>query len=253
MILRKTILMISGAFILTLQACNSDLKSSPPSPEVNDLASTIVAMTFQAATRSASQKLSAIASIPAATPTSSPTLYINNNVPCRSGTKSNFKVIATFLPGTTLDILAKYSVDSAWLVKVPNSPGTCWVLAQDGSPGGSYDSVPEVTPLPSTQKAPAMPATISWPFICSYVQGDVYQVKINLSWSSLANDANGYRLYRFDTQIADLPASNTSFTDTTNVNQGSQLTYSVVAYNDVGVSPPKSVTINSICKLPAKP
>lgn len=253
MILRKTILMISSALILTLQACNSDLKSQPPTPQVNDLASTIVAMTFQAATQSASQKLTANTSIPAATPTSRPTLYINNSVPCRTGTKPNFKVVATLLPGTTLDIVAKYSVDSAWLVKVPDNPGTCWVLAQDGSPGGSYENLPEVTPLPSTQKAPAMPASISWPFICSYVQGDVYQVKINLSWSSLANDANGYRLYRFDTQIADLPASNTSFSDTTNVTQGGQLTYSVVAYNDVGISPPKSVTINSICKLPAKP
>jgi hypothetical protein len=251
MIYRKVILIFSGALILALQTCNNDQRPPAPSPEVNNLASTIVAMTFQAATKSASQRYST--SVPAATPTTKPTLYINNNIPCRTGTKTNFKVVATFQPGTILEIVGKYSVDSAWLVRAPNSQITCWVLAQDASPAGSYDNLPEVTPLPSTQKAPAIPGSISWPFFCSYVQGEVYEVKINLSWANSVHDANGYRVYRFDTQIADLPASTTSFADTTNVNLGSQLTYSVEAYNDVGVSPRKTITINSICKVPVKP
>jgi hypothetical protein len=181
------------------------------------------------------------------TPTSKPVLYINNNVQCRTGTKTNFRVVATFMPGAIVDIVGKRTVDSAWLVTVPNSPETCWVLAQDASPSGSYETLPEVTPQPSTQKAPAMPGSISWPFICSYVQGNVYEVKIALSWSNVS-DANGYRVYRSNTQIADLPATTTSFSDDTNVDLGSQLIYSVEAYNDVGVSPRKSVTINSICK-----
>jgi len=248
MILRKVVLIFSGALILALQACNSGVKSPAASPEVSNLASTIVAMTFQAATQLASQSSDVLTSAPVATPTSKPILYINNNVQCRTGTKTNFKVVTTFMPGTIVDIVGKNTVDSAWLVPVPNSPETCWVLAQDASPSGSYESLPEVTPQPSTQKAPSIPGSISWPFICSYVQGNVYEVKINLSWTNLANDANGYRVYRSNTQIADLPATTTKFTDTTNVDLGAQLTYSVEAYNDAGVSPRKSITINSICK-----
>ena len=219
-----------------------------PSPEVGSLASTIVAMTFQAATQSASQSSAVKASVAAATPTAKPVLYINNNVQCRTGTKSNFRVVTTFMPGTVVDIIGKHTVDSAWLVTVPNSPETCWVLAQDASPSGSYENLPEVTPQPSTQKVPTIPGNISWPFICAYVQGNVYEVKINLFWINTANDANGYRVYRANTQIADLPATTTKFSDTTQVNLGSQLIYSIEAYNDVGVSPRKSITINSICK-----
>ncbi len=245
--LRKTILFFSGALIFAVQACNSAVQQSTPQPDVSNLASTLVAMTFQAATQSASQRLSAKTPGPAATPTSKPELYINNNIPCRTGTQTNFKIVVTFLPGTIVDMVGKDTADSAWLVKVPDSPGTCWVLAQDGSPSGSFENLPEVTPQPSTQKPPAIPGSISWPYLCSYVQGTVYEVKINLSWTNATNDANGYRVYRLDTQIADLPATTTSFSDTTNVALGSQLVYSVEAYNDAGVSPRKSITINSIC------
>ncbi len=248
MILRKAILVFSVALVLALPACSGGAQPSAPSPAVNNLASTLVAMTFQAATQSASQSSKVETSVPAATPTSRPVLYINNNVQCRTGTKANFKVVATFTPGAVVDIIGKHTVDSAWLVTVPNSPDTCWVLAQDASPSGSYENLPDVTPQPSAQKPPAMPPTISWPFICSYVQGNVYEVKIQLSWSSPASDVNGYRVYRFNMQIADLPATTTTFADTTNVDMGSKLTYSVEAYNDAGVSPRKSVTINSICK-----
>ena len=241
--LRKSIFIFYSALILALQACNATGSSSVPSPDVGNMASTLVAMTFQAATQSSGAKPTE----PAPTPTTRPSLYINNTVPCRTGTKPNFRIVATFNPGTVVEMLGKNTADSAWLVKLPNSGGFCWVLAQDASPSGSYGNLPEVTPQPSTQKLPVAPASLSWPFICSYVQGNVYEVKINLSWTNYANDANGYRVYSFDTQITDLPDSITTFSDSTNVNLGSQLIYSVEAYNDAGVSPRKSITINSIC------
>jgi hypothetical protein len=121
-------------------------------------------------------------------------------------------------------------------------------MALDGSPAGSFENLPEVTPQPSNQKPPSIPGSISYPFYCSYAHDVVYEVKIDLSWLDTGHDANGFHVYRFDTKIADLPASTTSFEDTTNVAIGSQLKYSVEAYNDVGVSPRATITINSICK-----
>ena len=247
MILRKSILIYSCTLTLALQACNGTVNPPVPSPDVSNMASTLVAMTFQAATESAARSLGARTLSPLATPTSKPALYINNNIPCRTGTKANFKIVTTFSPGTIVDMVGKNTADSAWLVKLPDGAGTCWVLAQDASPSGSYESLPEVTPQSSTQKPPAIPGSVSWPYICSYVQGNVYEVKINLSWTNAINDANGYRVYRFETQVADLPSNTTTFSDTTNVNLGSQLAYSVEAYNDAGVSPRKTITINSIC------
>jgi hypothetical protein len=243
----KAILIITGLLILATQACTNNVQSATPTTEVGNMAGTIVAMRFLEATVSASQKRSTNTVEPAATPTTRPTLFINNNIQCRTGTNTNFRVIATFTTGTTVEIIGKDSAASAWLVKVPNSAEACWVMALDASPGGSYENLPEVTPQPSTQKPPAIPGSISWPFICSYAHGVVYEVKIDLSWMDSGHNANGFRVYRSDIQIADLPATITSFEDTTNVEIGTQLKYSVEAYNDVGVSPRKTITINSIC------
>jgi hypothetical protein len=245
---RKAILIFTGALILATQACTNNVQSISPSPDVGNLAGTMVALTFQAATLSASQKLSISTPKPAATPTTRPTLFINNNIGCRTGSNTNFRVIATFTTGTTVDIIGKNTAASAWLVKVPNSAETCWVMALDASPGGSYENLPEVTPQPSNQKPPSIPGSISYPFICSYAHDITYEVKINLSWFDPAHNANGFHVYRSDIQIADLPAVTTSYADTTNVVVGTQLKYSVEAYNDVGVSPRHTITINSICK-----
>jgi hypothetical protein len=211
------------------------------------MAGTIVAMTFQASTASAFQKVSTPTPKPVATPTTRPTLFINNNVQCRTGPNTNFRVISSFTTGTSVEIVGKNTAASAWLVEVPNTTETCWVMALDASPGGSYENLPEVTPQPSNQKPPSIPVNINWPFYCTYAHDVVDEVKIDLSWSNPAHDANGFRVYRFDMQIADLPATVPSFEDTTDVAVGSQLKYSIEAYNDVGVSPRATITINSIC------
>jgi hypothetical protein len=218
----KAIPYIMGLLILATQACTNNNQSPSPAPDIGNMAGTIVALTFQAATVSASQKISANPTEPAATPTTKPTLFINNNVGCRTGPAANFRVISTFTTGMTVDIIGKDTTASAWLVKVPNGTDTCWVMALDGSPSGSFGNLPDVTPQPSTQKPPSSPAGISYPFLCSYAQGVVDEVKVDLSWFDPGHNANGFRVYRFDTQIADLPAATDSFEDTTNVTVGSQ-------------------------------
>lgn len=244
----KVILGVLSTLILATQSCTNNTQSPSPAPDVGNLAGTIVALTFQAATVAASPNSTSITTQLVATPTTQPTLYINNNVGCRTGPNTNFRVISNFTTGTTVDIVGKNTAASAWLVKIPNSTETCWVMALDASPGGSYDNLPEVTPQPSTQKPPSGLAGVSYPFLCSYAHDVVYEVKVDLSWFNTGQNANGFRVYRFDTQIADLPVETTSYEDTTDVVIGSQLKYSVEAYNDVGVSPRYTITINSICK-----
>ncbi len=76
----------------------------------------------------------------------------------------------------------------------------------------------------------------------------LYTITIDLSWVDTTNDANGFRVYRQDTLVADLPSDVTKYSDTADVVIGTSLTYSVEAYNDVGVSPRLSHTIGSVCK-----
>ncbi len=122
---------------------------------------------------------------------------------------------------------------------------TCWILVQEGSPSGSYTNLPELTPQPSTQKLPAIPGSIVYSFSCTHPNA-LSTVTTNLSWTDPAGDANGFRVYRSGTQIADLPADSPTFTDTTTVIFATQLSYSVEAYNDAGASPQR--TVNFVCK-----
>lgn len=224
-------------FVLT--ACN--LQMNTPSSDPLSAASTIVAMTLQAQGLPTSQGLVAdtpFASPVVATPTTKPTLVINkNNSKCRSGPSPDFKVIASYNSGTKVDLVAKDTADSYWLVKDPSSADICWVQAQDATPGGSFDNLPEVTPQVSTNKAPARPGSIIYTFSC-----DNTSVTTKLSWADNANNENGYHVYRLGSQIADLPPNSNSYTDTVNYTLGTQMTYAVEAYNDAGVSQQRSIS-----------
>jgi hypothetical protein len=245
---RPGILVMSSLVCLALSACNSQ-PQTPSALSVNEAASTLVALTFEAATHAVQSKQPTLLPLLAATPTfQNPRLYVNSDAKCRTGTGSNSKVVASFTAGTTLDMVGRSSAEGGWLVKVPDGSATCWIRVLESSPSGSFQDLPEVTPEPSTHRLPSAPVEMSWPFFCSYVDGLLYKITINLSWIDEANDANGFRIYRQDQVIADVPSDTKAFSDTTNVTLGSQLTYSVEAYNDAGVSPRLVKTIDSVCK-----
>jgi hypothetical protein len=235
------VLIIFGILVFALSACNIGVKA--PTSDPLSAASTMVAMTLQAGalpTSQASAAATPYASPVVATPTTKPTLYINkDNSQCRSGPGADFKVIASFNTGTTVNLVAKDSADSYWLVVDPTSADICWVQAQDASPSGSYDSLPEVTPQASTNKAPARPGSIVYTFSC-----DSTSVTTKLSWTDNANNENGYHVYRLGTKIADLPPNSNSYTDTVNYTLGTQMNYAIEAYNDAGVSQQRTITFS---------
>ncbi len=236
----KNSLMVSTLLALILSSCSP---GTPPPPTfgVEQAAATLVAMTFQAATRTAAAPHST--NTPAATPTSNPPLfYISGNVNCRTGTGPNFRVVAALTPGTTVVMLGRDPTGNYWLVRTPDGSASCWLQTIDGTPGGSYGNLPAVTPQPSTQKPPAVPAAVSYPFFCNYNSDGSWSVTTSLSWIDPANNANGFRIYRSGSQIADLPATTKTFKETVNVVTGTRLTYSLEAYNDTGVSPQKTIS-----------
>ena len=215
---------------------------------------------MQAATASADSPVTPLVAATAAavTPTTRPTLYIHaDNASCRTGPGNDFKVIATFPAGTTLDMAGKDSADGYWIVVDPVSHNLCWIQAQDATPAGSFDLLSEMTPQASDQNVPAKPMALGWPFFCAYNADGGFTVTTQLTWMDAANNENGYRVYRAGIQIADLPANATSYKDTTNVPANTVIIYGVEAYNDAGASPqattpgaPKGGNQPVACKTP---
>jgi hypothetical protein len=235
----RKFLVVPAILLIALTACN--LNTSPPSADPLSAASTIVALTLQAHGLPTSQGLIAstpFASPAVATPTVKPTLFINTDKSkCTSGPGPDFKVIATFNTGTVVDLVGKDSADSYWLVKDPSSGNVCFIQAQYATPAGNFGNLPEVTPQATTSNTPARPGSINYTFSC-----DNTSVTAKLSWADNANNENGYHVSRLGSQIADLPPNSNSYTDTTNYTLGSQMSYSVEAYNDAGVSLSRTIT-----------
>lgn len=232
-----------AVMLMTLAAsCNLGVRRPPANPK--DAASTIVAMTLsaQGLPTSSGYVASPLPSPPPATPTTRPTLYINaNNAKCRGGPSTDFKVLATYTSGTVVDLIAKDTTNGYWIVKDPSSADICWVQASDATPGGSFESLPEITPQASTALLPSAP-TIFYPNYTCEATGSSSTLTTNLTWNDNADNENGYRLYRNGTQIADLAANSTTFSETIDFVLGTQETYAVEAYNDAGASPQKTLS-----------
>jgi hypothetical protein len=237
----KKLLAVFGLLVFAMSACNIGVKA-PSSSDPLSAASTIVAMTLKAQglpTSSGPSVATPFASPVAATATTKPTLYINNNnTKCRGGPSQDDKVIASLNKATTVDLIAKDTADGYWLIKYPPTGDICWVQAQDATPGGSFASLPEVTPQATVNvSVPNRPGSLFFNYQC-----DSSTTTTTLTWADTADNENGYHVYRLGNLIADLPANSTSYTDVANVPPGTQLTYSVEAYNSSGASAQRSAS-----------
>ena len=174
-----------------------------------------------------------------ATATVKPTLYINNNnSKCRGGPSQDDKVIALLTKATTVDLIAQDTADGYWLIKYPPTGDICWVQAQDATPSGSFAGLPEVTPQATVNvSVPNRPGSFNASATC-----DSSSVTTTLTWTDTSNNESGFHVYRLGNLIADLPANSTTYIDIANVSPGTQLTFSVEAYNDSGASPQRTIT-----------
>ncbi len=222
--------------ISVLASCSPKSAATDTGPTVQQLAGTIAAATINAG-QQATATSAVPPTAPAATATIMPTLFISAaSSACRSGPGADFRVITTFSTGMTLNLVGRDSADSYWIVQDPVSHSECWIQIQDGTAAGSFDLLSQMTPQVSTQNGPAKPIALRWPFFCSYDANTGYTVTVQLSWMDPANDQNGFRVYRGNAQIAELPATATTYKDTVSVPTNTVIIYGIAAYNDSGES-----------------
>jgi hypothetical protein len=233
---------------LTLAALSCNLPNAQPTEGLapNEQAGTIAALTLTAQAKSiipaatsapsATMTLTATATL---TPTYAPaSLVISSDTNCRSGPGQSYEILTVLKPGTKAEILGRYAGNTYWIIQNPNGEGICWAWSEFATPGGSFDTAPEMTPPPTpTQNLPAPPRTLTYEFLCTYTD-----VTVTLNWIDVAVNESGYRIYRNGFYLIELGAGATSYVDVAPASPGSGFTYSVEAFNNTGASSPATIS-----------
>lgn len=230
----KLAIVLAGTLMsaLVLAGCNLPV----PGPELTEQMMTAAAQTVQAA-------LTPLGSPPAATatlPANAATFTFSENTNCREGPGVNYGLVTTIPTGTSVQLVAHSAEGDFWLVAPPGLTDVCWVAAEFGTASGNFQSLPDVTPAAEQASGvPARPGSFFYNYTCPF--GDL---TTTLSWTDSANNETGYRVYRFDILLIELPANSTGYTDTATVTPGSPLQYSVGAFNSAGEGLQRTVSFS---------
>jgi len=239
------------SLLLALSACNFPGTSSEPS--LNEQAATIVAMTLNAVQTSTPSKTPQPANSPTLsitrtpTPTITPTysvplLTVNEPTNCRTGPGQSYDILFTLLPGASVEIVGRYPTNNYWTVKVQGLQEPCWIWGEYSTTSGSYWAVPSVTPpATATASPPAAPSIANWEYLCGFGNATV-----NLKWNDRAENESGYRIYRDDKQVTELPPNSSTYSEVIEVEGGETITYRIEAFNSTGAS--SSSTISFSCQ-----
>jgi hypothetical protein len=149
---------------------------------------------------------------------------------CRSGPNKSYKMIAQLIPGEQVLIIG-FLPPNYWLVK--STLGDCWLSGEFATPTGNFAAVPTVTAPPTPEGLKPEAPTFSkngWTYYC-YGPGSA---DIALTWNDKANNETGYRVYRNNELVIEMPANSTNFAETIALNSGQTVSYQVQAYNEIG-------------------
>ncbi|MCJ7434646.1 MAG: SH3 domain-containing protein [Anaerolineales bacterium] len=236
--MRISFFVLSVFLMLVISACN--LPSGSSSPSLNDQAATIIAMTLQAATTPTPQTiLNTPTAISIVTKSGGPAiLTVTDNTNCRSGPGTNYAKLTTIPAGTTVTIVARYASGNYWIVTPADGSANCWVQGNLGTVTGDAAILPEITPVASENKgAPARPGYFKYTYECPF--GNLTTV---LTWTDNADNETGYRVYRYDQLLVELPANSNTYTDNTTLTAGTGINYGIEAFNEAGTSEQRTIS-----------
>lgn len=172
---RKKITLLSLILITVLSACNlpSGQTTETPTP---DLALTLTALADgQGADTPAAPQDTAtpeFTAMPELTVTPSvPTVSVSVNTNCRTGPGAQYDLIGSLTVGQTAEVVGKNTSTNYWIIKNPNSSGTCWLWGQYASVVGNTAGLQEyaIPPTPTPKATNTPTATDPPPFAVTNV------------------------------------------------------------------------------------
>jgi hypothetical protein len=161
-----------------------------------------------------------------------PMLTLREATNCRTGPGKSYELIVLYPVNQTLEIAGRYEPGNFWLVKSPESPnGTCWLWGEFVDVAGSYESVPPVTPPPTSAASPSQALNLpEYRYYCDSVDNTL---SFNMTWRDRGNTAR-YRIFRDGLQIAQLPAGATTYSEIIGMPVSQSAEYFVQVYNADG-------------------
>jgi len=233
-------------FILGASIISCSVPGNPPSQ--SDMM-TAAALTVQAVI--ATKPLSTVpnqtptqdqnTNAPLASPTESapPFLSVSEATNCRSGPSQDYERVTQIQPGQQVEIIGSFP-PGFWLVS--STAGDCWIAAEFVTPSGNFEAVPTVTAPPTPDgdapRAPSFPQN-GWSYVCP----SIGQIEVTFNWNDNTDNETGYRIYRNEEIVAELPANTRTFTELVPIQAGETLTYRIEAYNPAGKASSPSVAI----------
>jgi hypothetical protein len=240
--------------ILVSVACYLPLQISTPSQPDVQTTVTLLAMTIQAQ-QGAPVPAAATESLPAVQPSSPtitltptpsiPMVRVSEDTNCRSGPGKDFDHKGVLLTGEQAEVVGKNESLDYWIIKNPDSSGTCWLWGRYATVEGDVSGLPEIesppTPTPATPKAPT---GLSAAPVCKTMllpAPHLDMTHVDLTWTDKADNEDGYNIYRDGNLIDTLGPNSESYAeDPPDLSH----TYQVEAFNAAGASAKKNVSVS---------
>jgi len=105
---------------------------------------------------------------------------------------------------------------------------------------------PSPSPSPTATARPlTAPSLKKYNFLCTW-NGSGTEMEMTIQWTDRSDGESGYRIYRNGTQLIELAANTTQYTDIVTVVQGQEITYAIEAFNADKVS--GQITLSATCE-----
>jgi len=88
-----------------------------------------------------------------------PVVSVSVGTNCRSGPSKSYDVLGVLLAGKTAEVVGKNTETNYWIIKNPESSGTCWLLGEYATVSGNVAALQEyaIPPTPTPHPTVTLP------------------------------------------------------------------------------------------------